>query len=214
MEELLGNFSHKTMILNVALSCGDSRWVPFNSGEEKKAKKIINLTPVWGSCTVVKSGIKTLVAASTDHCQKLDWKLVRMDLGFPWERPEKDMKTQGKKLLMGQTSVIFHPSKNGKNSKAELFETPYLHWKWNALPTSKAKTIKLRWARSLPVCMAQHQRHCFYMPLRKLPLSWHAAFQIKEVSQIVTVNSESPYPLVEKDCFLRTTGRILSLIVV
>lgn len=71
MEELLGNSSHKTMILNVALSCGDSRWVPFNSSEEKKLK-IINLTPVWGSCTAVKSGIKTLIAASTDHCQKPD----------------------------------------------------------------------------------------------------------------------------------------------
>lgn len=31
------------------------------------------------------------------------------------------------KLIMGETSAIFHPSNNEKNSKAELFETPYLH---------------------------------------------------------------------------------------
>lgn len=60
-------------------------------------------------------------------------------------------------------------------------------------------------ARALTGYGAQCQHQHFYTLLRKLPLSLHENFQIEEVSQIVTIKSESCGPLEDKFCFLCKT---------
>lgn len=75
-------------------------------------------------------------------------------------------------------------------------------------------------ARTLTGYGAQGQDQHFCMLLGKLPLSLHKVCQIKEVSQMVTVKSESYGPLEETDCVFslqqgsRKKASIFSLILV
>lgn len=104
------------------------------------------------------------------------------------------MKQYGENLVIRETRVIFHSSNNRKNSKAKLLRIPRLYKKQNQLSKGKAKMTE-QTARALTGYGAQCQYQLFSTLLGKLPLSLQKVFQIKEVSQMATVKSESCSPL-------------------
>lgn len=168
------------------------------------------LPPNWQTCPVAKPGVKTSVGAPktiTRSClehecwrgwilffpeksQRIEWKCRWGKIG------ESRTKEYGENLVIRETRVIFHSSNNQKNSKAKLLQIPCLYKKQNQLSKGKAKMTE-KTARALTGYGAQCQYQLFSTLLRKLPLSLQKVFQIKEVSQMATVKSESCSPLEE-----------------